>query len=411
MARIRAAIIVPLVLGALAFIAVACVAPSLPTSNTGADAESSEIGATVDGSAGLDASGFLPAEDPPRKLLRSHWETDFSRRMVEWDEILSGGPAKDGIPAIDAPTYQSVADASEWLSDQDPVIVYEHNNAARAYPLAILIWHEIVNDEVGGRPVTLTFCPLCNASIVFDRSFDGQVLDFGTTGLLRNSDLVMYDRQTETWWQQFTGQGIVGEYAGEQLEFLPSQVVSFADFRKRYPDSDVLARPSQPRSYGSNPYVGYDSTQGRPFLYSGELDTRLAATERVVGVDLGDRVKAYPFAVIAESGPVNDELSGTPLVVFHQDGTASALDSGAIAEGRDVGSAAAYDRRVGDQTLTFKSMEDGTIQDVETGSTWNIFGSAMDGELAGTQLEQILSFDHFWFAWAAFHPETELYTH
>jgi hypothetical protein len=353
--------------------------------------------------------GILPPTAPPSSLTYSDWRTDFGRRTVEWDEIASGGPPKDGIPAVDDPQFEPVETAAGWLSERDPVILFEHGGEARAYPLAILIWHEIANDVVGGKPVSVTFCPLCNASIVFDREFEGQVLDFGTTGLLRNSDLVMYDRQTETWWQQFTGQGIVGEHAGKQLAFLPSQVVSFGDFAAEFPAGQVLARPTAPRSYGNNPYAGYDSTAGRPFLYSGKLDDRLPSTARVLGLELEGEIKAYPFAALQEAGAVNDEIAGAPIVVFHKAGTASALDERIIAEGRDVGSAAAYSRVAGDQTLTFQPNGDGAYTDAETGSTWTIFGEAVAGPLAGTELVQLLAFDHFWFAWSAFFPESGLY--
>jgi len=350
---------------------------------------------------------LLPAEDPP--FSTTNWTTDFSRRTVEWSEIMSGGPPKDGIPAIDSPTFESVGAASERLADREPVIVFEHEGDARAYPLSILIWHEIANDTVGGKPVSVTFCPLCNASIVFDREFQDKVLDFGTTGRLRNSDLIMYDRQTETWWQQFTGEGIVGEHAGEQLTFLPSQVLSFADFAERYPDGQVLEIPSAfNRSYGANPYTGYDSST-QPFLFNGEIDPRLSAMERVVGVEIDGDVMAYSFTNAADANVINDEVGGEPVVIFHKEGTASALDQRTIAEGKDVGSIGVFSRQVGDQTLTFESNDDGTFSDVETGSTWTITGEAIDGELAGTQLEDVLSFDHFWFAWAAFHPDTGLY--
>jgi hypothetical protein len=357
-----------------------------------------------------DDSALLPAEPPPSNLVYSDWRTDFRKRTVEWSEVLSGGPPKDGIPAIDEPQFESIEAASSWLSERDPVILFEHDGDARAYPLAILIWHEIANDTVGGKPVAVTFCPLCNASIVFDREFEGQVLDFGTTGLLRNSDLVMYDRQSETWWQQFTGQGIVGEWAGRQLAFLPSQVISFGDFAAVYPEGQVLARPGSSRSYGANPYTGYDSLGEQPFLFTGEVDGRLAATERVVGLEINGEVMAYPFAAAAEAGAINDEVGGTPLVVLHKPGTASALDTRTIAEGRDVGSAAVYDRRVDGQTLTFSANGDGAFSDAETGSTWTLMGQATDGPLAGKELTQLLAFDHFWFAWAAFHPATRVYT-
>lgn len=349
---------------------------------------------------------FLPSTPPPFETY--DWSTDFSKRIVEWDEILSGGPPKDGIPSIDDPTFESVDVARDWLTDRDPVILFQHNGDVRAYPLAILIWHEIVNDEVGGLPVAVTFCPLCNASIVFDATIDGVAHEFGTTGRLRNSDLVMYDRVTESWWQQFTGQALIGDYAGQQLDFLVSQVISFGDFAAEFPEGQVLARPGANRSYGNNPYTSYDSTTGRPFLFDGELDTRLPATERVVGLEIAGDVMAYPFSRVAAAGVLNDEIGGQAIVIFHKAGTASALDSRTISEGRDVGSVAAFARRIDGQTLTFEANGDGTFTDVETGTTWNLLGEGIGGELAGEQLEQVISFDHFWFAWSAFYPETGL---
>ncbi len=350
---------------------------------------------------------LLPPVPPPFET--SDWRTDFDKRIVEWTEIRSGGPPKDGIPSVDDPTFESVDVARSWLTDRDPVIFFENNGDVRAYPLAILIWHEIVNDVVGGMPVAVTFCPLCNASIVFDTRIDGVAHSFGTTGRLRNSDLVMYDRVTESWWQQFTGQALIGAYAGQQLDFLASQVISFGDYATEFPDGQVMARPGANRSYGNNPYTDYDSTTGSPFLFDGELDTRLPATERVVGVEIDDDVMAYPFSTVAEVGVVNDEVGGRAIVVFHKEGTASALDQRTISEGRDVGSTAVFDRQLGDQMLTFEDHGDGTFADAETGTTWNILGEGVAGELVGKQLTRLISFDHFWFAWRAFYPETKVY--
>ena len=189
----------------------------------------------------------------------AYWpDTDFTIHSVDYDEIISGGPPPDGIPAIDDPVFESVNEADEWLGEDWPVMLFELNGDARAYPLAILIHHEIVNDVVGDRPVAVTFCPLCNATIAFDRTLpDGILLDFGTTGNLRNSDLVMYDRQTKSWWQQFTGEAIVGELTGTRLEFLPSQIVAWSDFKASHPDGKVLSRETgYNRPYGLNPYSG-----------------------------------------------------------------------------------------------------------------------------------------------------------
>ncbi len=374
------------------------------------DSSDSSAQATASVNTGVpQLSGELITDGVPPPFRTRGFSTDFSRRTVEWDSILSGGPPKDGIPAVDNPEFESIAAGDEWLEEVDPVILYSHGDVSRAYPLSILIWHEIVNDEVDGQPVSITFCPLCNASIAFDRNFDGQVLDFGTTGRLRNSDLIMYDRQTETWWQQFTGEGIVGKYAGEQLRFLTSQVLSWKDFKEAYPDGEVLARPNMPRNYGYNPYVGYDSTS-RPFLFRGTPDSRLAPAERVLGLTTDTDAIAYPFAVLEEAGVVHDSFGGLELAIFHKAGLASALDSSVISQGRDIGTVAVYDRQVGDQLLTFSPNEDGSFSDAETGSTWDILGEAVAGPLAGEKLTPILHFDHFWFAWAAFFPATELYS-
>ncbi|MCB0133032.1 MAG: DUF3179 domain-containing protein, partial [Caldilineaceae bacterium] len=174
----------------IALFAASCVATAPAATRPQDAAPAPDTNATGDAGASSPASSIslLPAEEPP--FSTANWSTDFTRRTVEWSSILSGGPPKDGIPAVDNPSFEDVDAAATWLSDRDPVILFAHNDETRAYPLAVLIWHEIVNDEVGGKPVAITFCPLCNASIVFDREFGGQVLDFGTTGKLRNSDLI-----------------------------------------------------------------------------------------------------------------------------------------------------------------------------------------------------------------------------
>lgn len=358
-------------------------------------------------SAGQTTGVLLPSEPPP--FSTTGWQTDFTKRSVEWDEVLSGAPPKDGIPAVDHPTFESVEAAGERLAEQSPVIFFAHGSVTRAYPLEILIWHEIVNDVVDGRPVAVTFCPLCNASIVFDRQVGERTLDFGTTGKLRKSDLLMYDRQTESWWQQALGEAIVGEFTGTRLTFLASQVMSFGDFAAEFPEGEVLAIPAEfSRSYGQNPYTGYDST-ARPFLYDGELDARLPATERVVGITLGDAARAYPFTSLSKHGVANDEIADTPVVIFFKQGVSSALDAARIDQGRDVGSTVVFDRRLENQVLTFAALENGTFTDTETGSTWNIIGEAIDGPLAGKQLTRVVAFDHFWFAWRAFFPQTAIF--
>jgi hypothetical protein len=276
------------------------------------------------------------AADPAR--WQSEWPaTDFSKASVDFTEILSGGPPKDGIPSIDDPEFVPVAEAD--LPSNEPVIGLTVKGDTRAYPLRILIWHEIVNDVVGGVPVAVTYCPLCNTGIVFDRRLDGQVLEFGTTGKLRNSDLVMYDRTTESWWQQFLGEAIVGELTGKRLAMLPSRLESFANFKVRAPDGKVqIAGDSSMRAYGRNPYAGYDRSPA-PFLYHGRLPKGIAPLARVVRVD----DQAWALDLVREEG----EIRAGELRLTWEPGQTSALDSGTIAEGRDVGNVLVQ-RRTGD---------------------------------------------------------------
>lgn len=364
--------------------------------------------------AGLDANGGV-APDPDyeaaleaARLRTSGWDTDFSLHTVEFSEIRTVIP-RDNIPAIDAPKFVSVDAAAGWLEDVEPVVALDIAGDARAYPLQILTWHEIVNDDVGGVPVAVTFCPLCNSAIAFDRRFDGAVLDFGVSGNLRNSDLIMYDRQTHSWWQQFTGEGIVGRYAGGQLEHLPSLLVSFADFRAAYPDGRALSRDTGfARQYGRNPYVGYDTTKGNPFLFGGALDDRLMPVERVIAVSVNGVDAAFPLGVLQEERVINYTVGGRDIVALFKFGAASALDAASIAGSRDVGSAAVFDANLNGRKLTF-GVEGNRIVDAETGSVWSILGGALEGELAGESLTPLVHGNHFWFAWAAFKPDTLLY--
>jgi hypothetical protein len=361
----------------------------------------------------------LTEDDRPSRLRTATggWATNWNRHTIDYDELLSGGPPRDGIPSIDNPQFISPDAAGEWLADNEPVIALEIDGHARAYPLQILTWHEIVNDIVADVPVAVTFCPLCNSAITFDRRLDGEVYEFGTSGLLRNSDLVMYDRTTEGLWQQFTGEAIAGDLAGAQLTFLPSSIVSFADFREAHPEGVVLSRDTGfSRRYGQNPYVGYDNIGSSPFLFRGEIDGRLAAVERVVTVSLepstgsGQVVDvAYPLSTLSELGVINDGQGGRDLVIFHTSGTNSALGDRVIAAAEDVGATGVFDPNLDGQKLTFQ-LDGQAIVDAETGSTWNILGQAIDGPLAGKQLEPIVHGDHFWFSWAAFKPDTIIYS-
>ena len=276
------------------------------------------------------------------RLRAGGFSTDFTLRSVELSEIIPGGPPKDGIPSIDTPQFVPAGavstaprgDGGFYLTDRDPVIELALNGLARAYPLRILIWHEIVNDELAGRPVVVTYCPLCNSAIVFERRMDGQTLDFGTTGLLRNSDLVMYDRTSESFWQQFTGKAIVGAHTGAQLRRLPSLTRSFASFKMAHPRGEVLVPSGPARPYGRNPYVSYDSRELPYPLFTGDLPEDLPPMARVLIVYDGAEKHAVTLARLRAEGEV--ALAGD-VVATWRSGMASALDTPAIENGADIG--------------------------------------------------------------------------
>ena len=273
----------------------------------------------------------------------SEWpNTDFENTSVEnWVEVLSGGPPKDGIPAISDPNFHSVAE-EDTLQPLEAVITVElPGEVPRAYPIRYLTWHEIVNDKIGDTPVAVTFCPLCNSGITFDRRANGQLLDFGVSGKLRNSDMIMYDRQTESWWQQAIGQGIVGEMNGVELQSLPSWMESWEVFAARNPEGAVMSEPTEyRRNYGANPYVRYDSSR-RPFLFNGEMPPHdIPALARVVRV--GDA--AWPLTRLADER----EISEGGVVLSWTAGQASALDSNRIAGGKDVGNVRVRDEQGND---------------------------------------------------------------
>ncbi len=344
------------------------------------------------------------------KRVTSYWNTNWNKHTVPYDELLSGGPPRDGIPPIDKPTFVDVNQAKTWIGDNEPVVFVKIKDKVKAYPIQVLIWHEIVNDALGGKQISVTFCPLCNSTIVFDRVLNGKLYDFGTSGLLRNSDLVMYDRQSESLWQQFTGEAIIGDLAGQTLTMLPSAMISFKDYYTKYPNAKVLSKETgHYRAYGNNPYVGYDDVNNSPFLYSNPMDDRLKPMQRVVTIANKHVAKAYTYKILKKKKVVNDIFSGNKIVVFHKSGTTSALDGQNIASSRNVGATSVFSSVLNGDSLDFVYDRTKGIIDTKTKSSWNIFGEAVNGKLKGKVLKQIVHADHFWFSWAAFKPDTLVY--
>ena len=377
-------------------------------------------GSTVnDGTAGAGAvptvSSAYEAIDyntaPVASALRSDRNSDaFPPPLIDPDRIVSGGVPPDGIPPIDAPRFVAV-DEVDFLEPDEGVIVVEEAGEAKAYPIQILIWHEIVNDEIGGRPVTVTYCPLCNSALAFDRRVGDRLLDFGTSGELYQSALVMYDRQTESLWAHFTGEGLVGHYAGAKLEPVAARTLSFNQVRSDFPEALVLTRDTgASRPYGTNPYIGYDEATSGPIgpFYSGDVDPRLEPKARVVGIAVAEDPVAVVISDPDATSVVVAESGGRDVVVLQRPGLASALDRASVAAGRDVGQTGAFLPNGPDgERLTFL-VEGDRFVDVETGSEWNLAGQAIAGELEGHQLESVTQLNTFWFAWSTYYPDTEI---
>ena len=290
--------------------------------------------------------------------------------------IVSGGPPPDGIRSIDEPTWRPPADIA-WLEPDESVLAVELDGIVHLYPTQIMLWHEIVNDRIGGTPVTVTYCPLCNSAVAYDRRVGGEVLDFGTSGALYQSALVMYDRQTESLWTHFDGRAVVGDLIGAELNILAVQTMSWAGAVERWPNAVVLDRPTGDlgrRPYGASPYPSYEGLdEPLPGFYQGEPDPRLPPRARVVGLVVDDTAIAVDRRSVVEAGTMEVTVGGKTIRLEHRDGVRSPLDGRAVAEGVDIGSIAAVS--VGD-----------------TGETDVV----------------VPVLDTFWFAWAAYFPETEL---
>ncbi len=351
-----------------------------------------------------DASGDAPSalEDPANPA--------FPAPLIELEHLVAGGPPPDGIPPIDHPNFQP-ADTVDWLDASEPVLALTVGGETRAYPLQIMTWHEIVNDTVGGVPVAVTYCPLCNSGVAFHRRVDGAVLNFGTSGMLYADNLVMYDRQTQSLWPQLTGQASVGVMTGTQLTAIPMGVVGWNQFLDAHPEALVLTRDTgHERDYGSNPYPGYDTPDGGLLVEPpGGRDPRLPVKERVIGIRLGDQAVAVPRQTIADADVLTLTLAGREIVLWHRSGQRSALDEDTIAKGDEIGTVGVFDPQLGGRRLTFTAGQNG-FRDTQTGSTWNALGEAIAGPLQGRRLEKVTHLDSFWFAWVAFQPDTTFHS-
>lgn len=283
---------------------------------------------------------------------------DLKGSLIKPAEIRRGGPPRDGIPALDRPRF-TTAEGARWLRPEDRVLALERNGVAKAYPIRILDWHEIVNDRFRGEPVVVSYCPLCGTGVVFDARVAGEARSFGVSGLLYNSDVLLYDRQSESLWSQLMMKAVAGPLKGTDLEALPVRHTTWEAWQREHPDTLVLSRDTgHRRNYDATPYQGYDRT---PSLYFpvNNRDRRFHPKAQVLGVEVDGKFKAYPFEELdeelaGESGRLTDTLAGQGVTV-HWDA--------------DAESAVAFDAE-------------------------------------GRELPGVIG---FWFAWAAFHPDTEVF--
>lgn len=300
----------------------------------------------------------LPRGGEAQKVDEKIMITDGVKHSIPLEEIVSGGPPKDGIPSIDQPKFISIQEADSFLSDEDPGLAVEFNGLTRFYPFQIMVWHEIVNDTINGKRVLVTYCPLCLSGIVFDPMVKGEEVEFGTSGKLWNSNLVMYDRKTDSLWSQILGEAIVGEMTGTKLAVLPSDMIKFGDFKKKHPAGEVLSRDTgATRFYGRDPYGDYYTTSGTYFPVKNK-DNRLQDKDFILGIVVNGKAKAYFPPAIKQTGEITDKFAGKTIVARYE---------------KDI-----------DAVRLFEKKSDGT-------------------------LERINPFAAFWFSWAAAHPETELY--
>ncbi|MBU2525265.1 MAG: DUF3179 domain-containing protein [Bacteroidetes bacterium] len=343
------------------------------------------------------------------------WQTDLSNTQLDLTEVTVV-VKKGAFPVLKNPLFIGKEAGLLTFFEKEPVLVVQLSGEARAYPFNMLTVHEIANDRIGSQDILVTYCPLCNSGMVFSRKINHEgrevVLDFQVSGMLRNSDMIMFDEQTETWWQQLTGEAIAGKYEGVSLEILPSMVLSVSDFFKRFPEGKILSQQTGISGrYGRNPYVGYDNQDGNPyagFISTDKLTNKLPNMERVVNLTVDGQHKVYSFSSLQYKKAHHDNFQGKEVVVFYKSGTVSVLDAHKIAESKDVGTAVIFSPFVEDTKLTFRE-KNGYFYDKQTKSKWDISGLCLEGAYAGKTLEIVPHGNHLAFAWLAFYPDSEVY--
>lgn len=363
-------------------------------------------------------TSIINAQMKNPKNIPFNWITDTNQTKINLSEIIVVLP-RGAFQVLNFPKFVDKDEGLKSFFAKEPVMYIEQNGNTKAYPLNMLSIHEIANDTFYNIPVLATFCPLCNSGIVFDRrlNYNGKdyLLDFEVSGMLRKSDMVMADKQTETWWQQLEGKGIVGKLAGAELKIIPSLIVSVEEYFNRFPNGKILSKAAggedAQKYYGQNFYTEYDSPEGKPydrFIDPNIIDSRLPSMERIVDIRSQGEFKVYPFSIVKKKGVINDKFNSKNVVLFYKEGVVSILDKKDISDSKDIGTVTVFNSFIDGEVLIFKKDEEKFI-DERTNSIWDITGRYINGELKGKQLEIEPHGNHFAFAWLAFHPETQIY--
>lgn len=346
--------------------------------------------------------------------LRIQWKTDTEKTAVPLAQFLVL-QEPGAYPPVYYPEYVEAGKAGKVYFKNEPVIVVEYKGEAKAYPLSVLLFHEIVHDEIHGMPYVVTYDPYTNASAVYLRrmNFDNTEynLSFSSSGMIRQGALVLYDRNTESWWQQIKGEGLVGKLAGAQLEEYPCQVVSLAEFQESYPNGSILSNKIQTKKkfkYGTTPLIKFDTPlDKRPKYFEDSIDARMPAMEKLVVIHAGKDMIAIPWSRITDQQVISYQEDTLSIVVFYSNKAVSVCDEKEIEMSAKAGSATVFNTAIEGVHLTFRKEGD-YFYDDQTNSKWTINGKCIEGKHSALSLNRLQAENPYAYAWLHFYPETRI---
>jgi hypothetical protein len=340
--------------------------------------------------------------------IEQAWVTNTTKKSIELDELLVVGTVEKTL-SIDFPEFLDFSKADKAYLPNEPVLVVEIKGETKAYPLSILIYHQVINDEIKYIPFCVTFCTTTNSVLVYNRRYSHNdkeyMLKFGSSGMYRKGNMVLFDRNTETWWQQLTGEAIVGEMHGKTLERYPSVILPYKEYKTNYPNGIVLnPKTGFKHKYGETSLPNYEN-KIRPLYITDSVDLRINPMEKIVVTSFNENAKVYPLSKVLNEAVINDNQNDSAIVIFYKKGMLSVLDKEKLSEANDNGIVTVFSRKLNEQTLEFYQ-ENGRFYDKQTNSEWNISGWCVEGELKNQQLKKVPYFTPFSFVWFGFNPKS-----